>query len=187
MGHATLFFFKMRGGPHPDVKARHSLFCAGWWAEVDGGARRRDEEMKDDMRLKSVVVKNAGKFNLPCLDKCTDKDHCPCAKMKTYIDSLSDTSTLEIEWMYVPTVKSVIFWTKVMAPIVITLILIGLCFIKVGCCSVFSGGDDKIKVSLDRNGCQVERTVSSVIEFERATNDLTKIFVGLKRIGAAND
>ena len=107
--------------------------------------------------------------------------------MKTYIDSLSDTSTLEIEWMYVPTVKSVIFWTKVMAPIVITLILIGLCFIKVGCCSVFSGGDDKIKVSLDRNGCQVERTVSSVIEFERATNDLTKIFVGLKRIGAAND
>lgn len=148
---------------------------------------RRDEEMKDDMRLKSVVVKNVDKLNLPCLDKCTDKDHCPCAKMKTYIDSLSDTSTLEIEWMYVPTVKSVIFWTKVMAPIVITLILIGLCFIKVGCYSVFSGGDDKIKVSLDRNGCQVERTVSSVIEFERATNDLTKIFVGLKRIGAAND
>lgn len=50
----------MRGGPHSDVKARHFLFCAGWWAEVDG-AREGDEEMKDDMRLKSVVVKNAGK------------------------------------------------------------------------------------------------------------------------------
>lgn len=139
--------------------------------------------MKDDMRLKSVVVKNAGKPNLPCLDKCTDEDHCPCAKMKTYIDGLSDSSTLEIEWMYVPTWGSVTFWTKVMAPIVITLILIALCFIKVGCYSVFSGREDKIKVSLERNGCQVERTVSSVVEFERATNDLTKVLIGLKRIG----
>ena len=24
------FFFQMRGVPHPDVKARHFLFCAGW-------------------------------------------------------------------------------------------------------------------------------------------------------------
>lgn len=139
--------------------------------------------MKDDMRLKSVVVKNVGKPDLPCLDKCTDKDHCPCAKMKTYIDSLSDTSTFEIEWMYVPTWGSVTFWTKLVAPIVITLILISFCFIKAGCCSVFSGGDDKIKVSLDRDGCRVEKSVSSVVEFEKSTNDLTKIIVDLKRIG----
>ena len=26
-----LHFFQMRGGPHSDVKARHFLFCAGWW------------------------------------------------------------------------------------------------------------------------------------------------------------
>ena len=32
--HATSFFSQMRGGPYSDVKARHFLFCAGWWAEV---------------------------------------------------------------------------------------------------------------------------------------------------------
>ena len=139
--------------------------------------------MKDDMRLKSVVIKNAGKPNLACLDKCTDKDHCPCTEMKTYINGLSDSSTLEMEWMYVPTLGSVTFWTKMVAPIGIILLLTILCFIKVGCSPLFSSEDNRIKVSLERNGCQVERTVSSVVEFERATNDLTKVLIGLKRIG----
>ena len=143
--------------------------------------------MKDDMRLKSVVVKNVGKLDLQCLDKCTDKDPCPCEKLKASIENLPDASVLEMEWMYVPTKGSITFWTKLVAPVVITLILIGLCFIKAGCCSVFSEGDDRIKVSLEHNGCRVEKSVSSVVEFEKSTNDLTKIFVGLKRIGAAND
>lgn len=137
--------------------------------------------MKDDMRLKSVVVKNVDKLNLPCLDKCTDKDHCPCEKLKASIENLLGSSTLEIEWMYVPTWGSVTFWTKLVAPIVITLILISFCFIKAGCCSVFSG--DRIKVSIACNGCRIEKSVSSVAEFESATNDLTKILVELKRIG----
>ena len=181
MGHATSFFpdawrasFRCEGTPLSFLRR-----VVGPWLMGRGEERR----MEDDMRLKSVVVKNVGKLDLPCLDKCTDKDHCPCEKLKASIENLPDTSVLEMEWMYVPTKGSVTFWTKLVAPVVITLILIGLCFIKAGCCSVFSEGDDRIKVSIACNGCRVEKSVSSVVEFEKSTNDLTKILVDLKRIG----
>ena len=39
----------------------------------------------------------------------------PCEKLKASIENLIGSSTLEIEWMYVPTWGSVTFWTKLVS------------------------------------------------------------------------
>lgn len=54
MRHATSFF-QMRGVPHPDVKARHFLFCAEWWAEVDGARGREMKKMTIGKEVKEFL------------------------------------------------------------------------------------------------------------------------------------
>lgn len=96
MGHATSFF-QMRGGPHFDVKARHFLFCAGWWGR---GLRRRekDSEMEDmsvfELDTAKIYIALHGKQEEDCTVKvrCSWL-HCDIPLQRSETDKTCITAT----------------------------------------------------------------------------------------------
>ena len=157
------------------------------------GAGEMGNVMQDDMRLKRVIAKGPGASKIldefPCR-KCEDLrngqcDH-QCDELKKFITdnntSLVHSSTIEVEWMYVPSFKSAAFWMKLPFPIGVLLLVVGciLLYVIKGCRE--GGRTDSIKVSLSGNGYQIERYVESVQDFEKGTNDLDRIAIELQAL-----
>lgn len=136
--------------------------------------------MHDDMRLKSMVAKGLGCLNIPCLAVCNES--CPCEKMKDFVKKESErpsanTASLELEWVHVPTWKGFTVCAKLAFPIGIILgVLLGALVIK-GC------NKSEIKVSLSKNGCQIERCIESIEDLEKiGTNDLRRVMNALESL-----
>lgn len=138
--------------------------------------------MHDDMRLKSMVAKGLGSFNVPCLEVCSGS--CPCEKMKDFVKKETEkpsanVTSLEFEWVYVPTWKSAAVWSKLAFPIGVVLTLGGLLCAGVlkGCCS----NKSEIKVSLSGSGYQIEHCSEPIEAFEKnGTNEIRCVVNALK-------
>lgn len=154
--------------------------------------------MHEDMRLRSLVVKGP-KIGIvhPCLSACEKSKTCPCDALQKYLASKapSDVTSLEMEWMHVPTFPEVAFSKKLGISIRIDVILgtvIGLVIGAViggclgnGCSSTHSSS--KLKVSLSGNGYSVECRTDSVESFEKGTNDMVRIEKDLQMIKQRNN
>ncbi len=140
--------------------------------------------MHDDMRLKYMVAKGLGCLNVPCLEACNES--CPCEKLKNFVKEESkkpsaNTASLELEWVHVPTWESVGVRLKRAISIGVVLglgILLGAGVVK-GCCS----NEREIKVSLSKDGYQIERRFESIEDFEKiGTNDLRRVMNALESL-----
>ena len=130
--------------------------------------------MNDDMRLKSLTVKGQKVGIIPCLKTCDKAKICPCDELKDFLGSKSpsEITSIEMEWMHIPTYKESVFWMKLVFPIVATILLGGLFLFK-GCSREQSA--QKLKVSLRDKGCSIECWTDSVASFEKQTNDILRI------------
>ena len=167
-----------------DVKTRRSFSAPGGCAFVRWVRKMKEAVMKDDMRLKSVTIKGANKYDFACLDDCTQSD-CPCNKLKKWLSSQPKTAELEIEWMHVPTWKTVVFWRQMVFPIVMSILIVGILLalksdnIRIG---DKSKGEDAILISIESFGYRIEQKIASPAELEAKTNDLIQIRRTLKNV-----
>lgn len=138
--------------------------------------------MKDDMRLKSVTIKGANKYDFACLDDCAQSD-CPCDKLKKWLSSQPKTTKVEIEWLHIPTCRTVAFWRQVVFPIALTILIagFGLCLILTAHnirVSDKNKGENVVRGSMETLGCRIEQKT----DFETKTIDLIQIGRMLKNV-----
>ena len=119
--------------------------------------------MKDDMRLKSVTIKGANRYDFECLDDCAQSD-CPCDKLKKWLSSQPKTANVEIEWMHVPTCKTVAFWRQTVFPIAMTILIVGfglgLILSAHKICGCNKGNEENaVRGLTEAFGCRIEQKI----------------------------